>query len=135
MARRFGRNQKRQLQAQITSARMAAIRAGETVELVEKRRRLEVEELGRQVRAARMARDTIRIDIDSLVDPRERNIHMRASFENMSKRSDVLHAAIDFDHHRILNASDVERNAFIKMIGEQVAEHALHQIMRHWRSR
>lgn len=134
MAKRFGRNQKRALKAELTAARMDAIRAGEVVEAVEERRRLEVEELSEQVRAARMARDSIRIDINSLVDPRERNIRMRARFDNMSMRGPELYAAYDIGPDEIIRSSDIERTAFVKLIGEQIAAHALEQIIRHWRA-
>lgn len=135
MAKRFGRNQKRKLLAEITDARIASIKAAEAVELVEARRRMEVERLSEEVRAARMARNTIRIDIDSLIDERERDIRIRARFDNMSMRAEPLYAAINISERDILRKSEVEREAFAKFIGQEVAAHALAQIMRHWRSR
>lgn len=135
MSARFGRNQRRKMREEITLidnerriARGQLVRAEQRVLKVQA-------ECDEAIYSARMARDTIRIDIDSLVDDRERNINMRARFDNMSKCGPELYSAMKIDSYDIMRQSDTERRAFTKLVGERIAEHALQQIMRHWRSR
>ena len=135
MAKRFGRNQKRKLQSALSEAidvKEGAVRSLNRMKsAVAEQEKKHLEE----IRAARMARDTIRIDVDALVDPMDRNIRIRARFDNFSKQGPELYSAIDISRDTLLRDSEIERFAFITLVGERVAEHALTQIMRHWRSR
>ena len=139
MANRFGRNQRRKLRTTVESLEMAlacekSFRQQSDARNAEKLRRIEAD-ADYQIRAARMARDTIRIDVDALIDDRDRQIRMRARFDNLSKAGPELYAAYSCDADTLLRDSRIERDAFIKLVGEQIAGHALEQITRHWRSR
>jgi len=137
MGKRFGRNQRRKMKEDVAHRDNLLIL----------RERLHLDEINQwhkrldrlkhegneAIRAARMARDTIRISINSLIDDRERKIRMTARFDNLSLISNELYSAMDFDFDSLSRHSDIERNAFIKLVGEQIAQNALEQIMRHWR--
>lgn len=140
MSKRFGRNQRRQMRAALATSQASHAFAVDQLHqhqrmMSDREARLK-DEHAREIEAARTARDMIRIDIDSLVDERDRSIRMRARFENLSMRAEDLYSAVEIDPRQSMNArSDRERKAFLDIVGKQVAEHALAQIMRHWRSR
>lgn len=135
MSRRFGRNQRRQMREEIATSREmlseALNRSGERGrEIVALRKQHEVE-----LREARRARDSIRVTVDAMMDERENAMQVRAKFDMMSARREPLYAALEFDGRDIITRSDTERAAFVKYAGEVIAEHALSQIIRHWRSK
>lgn len=135
MAKRFGRNQKRKMREslEITQGALAkALNVSSNLrsELSSVQRKCEQE-----VRSARCARDTIRISIDSLIDPRETNVQMRAYFDNLSSRGpSTLVDAITISLDDIRMRDRIERESFIKYASEVIAENALGQIIRQWRS-
>ncbi|SKB32860.1 hypothetical protein [Sphingopyxis flava] len=133
MAKRFGRNQRRKMRADIAAVEEARVAAHRTAEealnaLRAARRRFEED-----IAAARRARDTIRITVDALLDDREDHAHILASFEMARKAP--LHAAYATSERSIRSFSERERQAFIQHVGTMIAEQALEQIVRHWRSR
>lgn len=132
MSKRFGRNQRRKLRTELKSTEIA-LRAEQHFRQDSEQRHSQ--KLQDAIEAARWAGDTIKIDIDALVDPMERNIRITARLDNMMKRTEPLYAAYQFKPDDILRRNELEREAFITVVGKQIAEHALHQIVRHWRSR
>lgn len=126
MAKRFGRNQRRALR---DSLRATIDEATRQAQLAERREA----ELQQQLQDARRAGNTIRIDVDAMLDDRERSIRITAAFD-MARR-DRLFSAIDLDRREIDRRSNVERAAFIEHAGKIIAEQAMHQVLRHWRSR
>ena len=138
MAKRFGRNSRRKLRETTESLTQASLQlksaSSENVrlrsEIASVRSKCEQE-----VRAARRARDTIRISVDSLIDPRERNVQMRAYFDNMSSRGpNTLVDAMTLSLDDIRMNDQFERASFVKYASEIIAENAMGQIIRQWRS-
>jgi hypothetical protein len=136
MSKRFGRNQRRKLrELQIkndflqTSASelsyLATKAATENQWLKDKHEQ--------ELRQARVARDSIRITVDAILDPHERRTRVMARFDMLNQRRDSLYSAMDVD--LIDLDSDIERSSFIKYASEAIADQALGQIVRHWRSR
>lgn len=139
MAKRFGRNSRRKLR-ETTEALTQASSQLKSVSNENYRLRSEIgsvrNKCDNEVRAARRARDTIRISVDSLIDPRERNVQMRAYFDNMSSRGpSTLVDAVTLSLDEIRMHDEFERASFVKYASEIIAEHALEQIIRQWRSR
>lgn len=126
MAKRFGRNQRRALRDALKTARDAVTRQAHLAERREA-------ELQQQLEYARRAGNTIRIDVDAMFDDREAAIRVTAGFD-MARR-DRLFSALLLDRREIDRRSDVERAAFIEHAGKIIAEHAMQQVLRHWRSR
>lgn len=138
MAKRFGRNSRRKLRETTEALTQASMQlksaSSENIRL-----RSEIgsvrSKCEQEVRAARRARDTIRISIDSLIDPRERNVQMRAYFDNMSSRGPAtLVDAVTLSLDDIRMNDEFERASFVKYASEIIAENAMGQIIRHWRS-
>jgi len=139
MSKRFGRNQRRQMKADIAHRDNQAIL----------RERLHLDQINQwsqrledvknkndeAIRAARMAQDTIRISINALIDDRERGIRMMARFDNLSLRSEEIYSAMVVNLDDLSHRSDIERSAFVGLVGEKIARNALEQIIRHWRLR
>lgn len=140
MSKRFGRNQRRQMREALATSQashaFAVDQLHEHQRMMSAREQRLIEQHALEIEAARTARDMIKIDIDSLVDERERHLRLQARFEIMNKRAEDLYSAIEIDPRKSMMAtSDRERKAFFDIIGKRVAEHALAQVMRHWRSR
>lgn len=138
MAKRFGRNSRRKLRETTESLTQASLQlksaSSENIRL-----RSEIgsvrSKCEQEVRAARRARDTIRISVDSLIDPRERNVQMRAYFDNMSSRGPAtLVDAVTLSLDDIRMNDQFERASFVKYASEIIAENAMGQIIRQWRS-
>lgn len=138
MAKRFGRNSRRKLRETTEALTQASMQlksaSSENIRL-----RSEIgsvrSKCEQEVRAARRARDTIRISIDSLIDPRERNVQMRAYFDNMSSRGPAtLVDAVTLSLDDIRMNDQFERASFVKYASEIIAENAMGQIIRQWRS-
>jgi hypothetical protein len=85
------------------------------------------------VTAARRARDTIRITVDSILDDREDEMHFSGRFD-MARR-ERLYVGASISALDIRRQSEVERAAFLRHASHVMAEHALAQLLRHWRSR
>lgn len=138
MAKRFGRNSRRKLRETTEALTQASMQlksaSSENIRL-----RSEIgsvrSKCEQEVRAARRARDTIRISVDSLIDPRERNVQMRAYFDNMSSRGPAtLVDAVTLSLDDIRMNDQFERASFVKYASEIIAENAMGQIIRQWRS-
>lgn len=133
MSKRYGRNQRRQHREQLASVQRKAEQDRET--FASKVRYYDERNLA-ALKAARMpSKDTIRIHIDSLMDQRDHQINIRATMEHMGRHIPNVAAAINLDPRKWQMQSDLEREAFIKCVGDSLAQQALEQIMRHWRSR
>lgn len=133
MAKRFGRNKRRQMReemAAIDNARAAAHRTAEEALLTLRNARARFEN---EVAAARRARDTVKISVDALQDDREGDIYLRARFD--MRHREPIYSAQMISRRSIMDDSNLERSAFIKEAGNLIAEHALEQIVRLWRSR
>jgi hypothetical protein len=138
MAKRFGRNSRRKLREEVERASSEASyfqgvssRLRWDLESVKKRHDMEIA-------AARRARDMVKISVDTMLDPRERNVRIRAYFDRVSAhRGDypylVDEIAIDMDTMRMQD--QIEREAFVTHASQLIAEHALEQMVRQWRSR
>lgn len=139
MSNRFGRNQRRAMRAMLQEQISATAVANRMCDQERRNAKRDREYLSEQhveeLRAARMARDTIRITIDALLDPREQGLNMRMAMENVSRHDVALYSSVNLSERDVMRKSDIEREAFIKLIGAEVANHALAQIIRHWRSR
>lgn len=138
MAKRFGRNSRRKLR-EITDTLAQTSLQLRTASYENSRLRSEIgsvrSKCEQEVRAARRARDTIRISVDSLIDPRERNVQMRAYFDNMSSRGpNTLVDAVTLSLDDIRMNDQFERASFVKYASEIIAENAMGQIIRQWRS-
>ena len=136
MAKRFGRNQRRKLRQLETNNALLETSVNDlkyknNILLQSKQRLLDKHE--REIRQARVARDHIRITVDAILDPHEHRTRVMARFDMMSQRRDSLYAAMDVDMIEL--DSSIERESFIKYASEAIAEQALGQIVRHWRSR
>lgn len=139
MAKRFGRNSRRKLRETIDALTQTSLQL-KSASYENSRLRSEIgsvrSKCEQEVRAARRARDSVRISIDSLIDPRERNVQMRAYFDNMSSRDPrTLVDAVTYSLDEIRMNDQFERESFVKYASEMIAEHALGQIIRQWRSR
>lgn len=140
MSKRYGRNQRRAHREQLASVQRKAEQDKETFASKVRYydhmlRDAEAKNL-RALKAARMpSMDTIRIHVDSLMDHRDMQINMRATMEHMGRHVPNVAAAINLSPQKWQMQSDDEREAFVKLVGESLAQHALEQIMRHWRSR
>lgn len=138
MAKRFGRNSRRKLRETTDALTQTSLQL-RTASYENSRLRSEIgsvrSQCEQEVRAARRARDTIRISVDSLIDPRERNVQMRAYFDNMSSRGPAtLVDAVTLSLDDIRMNDQFERASFIKYASEIIAENAMGQIIRQWRS-
>jgi hypothetical protein len=123
------------LTAQIAATESANVMLDREVQSAKRQREHMAEQHLEELRAARMGRDTIRISIDALLDPREQAMNMHLEMQNMSRRDVRLHSAINISHRDLMRKSDIERDAFVQLIGREIANHAVAQIIRHWRSR
>jgi uncharacterized protein YfcZ (UPF0381/DUF406 family) len=134
MANRFGRNKKRKLQEQLNTYTSFAKFADQQIKnlnykIVEMKRDHE-----KEILQARTARDCIKIDVDTLIDDRERNLNIRVKFDNMAKNVESLYVSnnIDLDY---MECSRIEEDIFVKLAAEKIARYALDVIMQKWRSR
>lgn len=139
MAKRFGRNSRRKLRETTDALTQTSLQL-KSASYENSRLRSEIgsvrSKCEQEVRAARRARDSVRISVDSLIDPRERNVQMRAYFDNMSSRDPrTLVDAVTYSLDEIRMNDQFERESFVKYASEIIAEHALGQIIRQWRSR
>lgn len=144
MARRYGRNQKRKAAEQRSALEAKVSQQAAQMEQNARDAKSYIEHLRynqkQDILAARMARNTIRLDIDSLIDPREGNINIAGRMHMMMADSPIrgyepLHVAVNISERDMQRRSDAEREAFIAAMGQKFSEYALAQIMRHWRSR
>jgi len=139
MAKRFGRNSRRKLRETTDALTQTSLQL-KSASYENSRLRSEIQSVRskceQEVRAARRARDIVRISVDSLIDPRERNVQMRAYFDNMSSHDPhTLVDAVTYSLDEIRMNDQFERESFVKYASEMIAEHALGQIIRQWRSR
>lgn len=132
MSSRFGRNKRRLMREEMAAIEDARKSAAYTAEQALATLRNSRERFERELSAARRARDTIRISVDALRDDREDGIYLQARFD-MARREPIYSAHVLSD--RLMDDSQFERSAFIKEAGQLIAEHALEQIVRLWRSR
>lgn len=133
MAKRFGRNQRRALRTANAQARNELIEASASMMMERHRWRRREEDLMQQVADARRSRDVIRVTVDAMFDDREGDMRVMGAFE--MRHRETLFSAMSLYRRDIDRRSDAERAAFIKHAGEIIAEHALQQVLRHWRSR
>ena len=133
MAKRFGRNQRRALRAANHRANIALLEASASMNIERHQWRRREQSLLDEVAHARRAHDVIHITVDAMFDDRDRDMRVTAAFD--MRRRDTLFSALAISRNDIDRRSDVERAAFIKHAGNIIAEHALQQILRHWRSR
>jgi hypothetical protein len=139
MAKRFGRNSRRKLRETTDALTQTSLQL-KSASYENSRLRSEIgsvrSKCEQEVRAARRARDSVRISVDSLIDPRERNVQMRAYFDNMSSRGpSTLVDAVTLSLDDIRMNDQFERESFVKYASEMIAEQALGQIVRLWRAR
>lgn len=133
MAKRFGRNKRRQMREEMVAIEEARKAAAYTAEQALGTLRQSRERFDRDIAAARRARDTVKITVDAMLDGREDEIYVRARFD-MHRREPIYSAQV-ISGRSIINDSDTERAAFVSAAGQVIAEHALEQIVRLWRSR
>ena len=136
MAKRFGRNQRRKLRQLETNNALLETSVNDLKYqnniLRQSNQRL-VDKHEREIRQARVARDHIHITVDAILDPHERRTRVMARFDMLNERRDSLYASMDVDMIQL--DSSIERESFVKYASEAIAEQALGQIVRHWRSR
>jgi len=136
MAKRFGRNQRRKLRQLETNNALLETSVNDLKYqnniLRQSNQRL-VDKHEREIRQARVARDHIHITVDAILDPQERRTRVMARFDMLNERRDSLYASMDVDMIQL--DSSIERESFVKYASEAIAEQALGQIVRHWRSR
>lgn len=120
--KRLARNRERELRLQLDSERFAAERKYEQL----------INSTDTALRAARVARDTVRVDMDSMYDPRENSTRYRARLDIMNKRADTLYYEYLDDGRQ---ADSIEREAFVKYVAEKIARAMLEPAMQKWRSR
>lgn len=137
MAKRFGRNQKRKLREEVEQAsseasyhRGVSFRLRNDLDSLKRRHDMEIA-------ASRRARDMVKISVDTMLNPRERNVRIRAYFDRVSANRGeypylVDEIAIDMDTMRMQD--QIEREAFVTHASQLIAEHALEQMVRQWRS-
>jgi len=140
MSKRYGRNQRRKAREEAELLRGIASATRQKLEATAAQaQRREAEMAARhaeEIRAARTARDTIRLTIDDLMDPREAGIQMRGRFDRLDGRGyEPVWAAVNLSQRDYVRSSDIERAAFISAVSREFSEYALSAIMRHWRSR
>jgi len=133
MAKRFGRNQRRAMRAAVDQARLETQRAHVDARRSRQESERALATLRQEIEYARRAGNTIRVDVDAMFDEREGGIRVTAAFD-MARR-DRLFSALHLDRREIDRRNDAERTAFIEHAGKIIAEHALVQVLRHWRSR
>ena len=136
MAKRFGRNQRRKLrQLEAANALLESSDSDlryQINSLRQSNQRL-LDKHEREIRQARVARDHIRITVDAILDPHERRTRVMARFDMLNERRDSLYSSVDVDMIQL--DSSIERESFVKYASEAIADQALGQIVRHWRSR
>ena len=133
MSSRFGRNKRRLMREEMAAIDDARAAAHRTAEEALRSLRNARERFDREIAAARRARDTVKISVDALLDDREDGIYLKARFD-MHRREPIYSAQV-VDRRSALEDSSIERGAFIASAGQVIAEHALEQIVRLWRSR
>lgn len=141
MAKRYGRNQRRKHREELAQADSRASelagRINHMTRLYDQREKHLRDEFARKIEAARRARDTIKITIDHLMDERDMSITYRAMYEVMGQpMMGPIDTAYKINPRRdMLTKSQDEREAFCYSVGQEMANYALQQMMRHWRSR
>lgn len=141
MSKRYGRNQRRQHREALAQMDQACMILARDLALERKasdhRERQLREEYERKIKAARVARDTIKITIDSLMDDRDQSITLRGMYEVLGQPMfGPIDTAFKIDPRRDrMTRSQDEREAFCQHVGQDMASYALQQMMRHWRSR
>jgi hypothetical protein len=131
MAWRFGRNHKRKLRELEASVKTLT----DQINYLQQRNQELINQHEKEMRQARVARDSIQITVDAILNPQEYRTQMVARFDMLSSRQEPLYSAMNIDDiDMILHKSAIERGSFIKYAGEVIAEQALDHITRRWRS-
>jgi hypothetical protein len=136
MSWRFGRNRKRKLRELENSQALleASVKTlTDQINYLQQRNRELIKQHEKEIRQARVSRDSIRITVDAILDPQEYRTRMVARFDMLNSRKEPLYSAMNVDMIQL--ESSIERESFIKYASEEIAEQALGQIVRHWRSR
>lgn len=140
MAKRFGRNQRRQLREQIAMLERSVASSEALVVAERERSRRQLadarEQSMRELVALRnqgLPPDLLRIDLSTAYSPADMSLRFKARCEELRTASHV-YAAQAFDYRDLEMMRDTrERDLFVRHVGDVISNHLYRQVSIHFR--